>query len=1448
MADGSRVLVSEQGDFHLQSEDAQGNAVDPLVLRDVSILKGSPMNLVSVGILCEEGSVFHFEKGKSYFDYKGRRHRLIERDGLYLLRLDEVLQADDIAWLRDCEANLGNSRATEVRSKLGTNYACAASWDLWHERFGHASKKRLKFIFDNGSVEGMSVVGAQYKHDRKCTCPTCLAVNNAKVHIGDVREFADSVTRKGQLVYTDICGPFPASVEGYRYVISFTDVYSRFSSCYMLRKKSDSEAALKAFISFYARNGIVIKEIRSDQGGEFGGANASPSVSGGADAPREDDSLNFFFKRVCDQHKILHVPTPAYRPELHGLAERWNLTVMKMANAMLFSARLSHILWPSAVANANMLRNRLPVRGLGKFTPYELFFGERPRIDQLRVFGCDCYKLLPTYPKIPGQAARKRLIYCGETADRIGYRVFDPVTYKYSTEFELVFDETSARKRINSLYEHDSRRELSKKGKLSSLPLLANDFEQYTASQQAVRDVFSSPSPSSDVLLTGVSSGDLAGSADRSALGDDSAAPRSSTSDQHSPAHLTGATPRELRHIKPGPQGLTTSAPEGGASSYHYPASASLMGDNTAAQKPQSGCKRDTVPILTEESDDDEAPEEFKIHGQSLRPGPLPTLRPRKSQVDLNLSEVDGASVLLNDAEADVFGPLTKEALEAERKRSQLDPRHPCRPLRLLPVGQIEKDTPEFKAFRKHALDSNVAIKLVDNPKIPGKESHRRYERYQPATTLRELIELSVSSSNPAVRAQQIKKAHEDIVNDSLRGYIVYPQFEHPASAHFVHAERLARRLGTVNIHCLYSSEEITSARAAALLAEAEQEAAYVAFARQREATSVPLRFHDQVKALWEYDLALQLNESDLKKESAYAAAIIDDIITGGIPEPKNFRSVARHPEREEWLLSMGRERATLEERGTWELVPRSSIGRHRPVKCKYVFRKKMLKDKSIQFKSRLVACGYSQVAGLDYSLDELYAGVCSYSSMRFLMSIACQKGYILSQTDITGAYLESHLSEEIYMEPPPDMRGPSGEPPRDAQGRELVCKLKRGLYGLKQSGYHWQQCLHEFLLRDPKYNMGFTQFTGEPNMFRKVFELNGRTEDILLGVLVTSNEEARLWFMSRLEERFPVNPKSSGVITWESPGLVLSMHVRYDHDRGILQFDQRASIQALAAKYGVMDLPPKSMPITPAVILPKLAAAEVEPNEYLSIVGSCLHIAQVSRPDIAYAVGVLSRHSATPGRQHMEAAINLVNYLFNTQDMYIQYKRSTNGNNPQVYEKDWSPRKSMEERLRASQPDGVPMSADVYVDADYAGDINTRRSTSGMVTMMNNGPISWSSRLQKLCAQSSAESEIYAVTDSAKEACHIKLLCEEAGIREPGRPLTIWEDNVACIHLGHGLLGSKAAKHFAVRLRALNELIHDNTIEFSKVDTKHQLGDGFTKALPGPAFFAFRDLVLHHP
>ena len=94
---------------------------------------------------------------------------------------------------------------------------------------------------------------------------------------------------------------------------------------------------------------------------------------------------------------------------------------------------------------------------------------------------------------------------------------------------------------------------------------------------------------------------------------------------------------------------------------------------------------------------------------------------------------------------------------------------------------------------------------------------------------------------------------------------------------------------------------------------------------------------------------------------------------------------------------------------------------------------------------------------------------------------------------------------------------------------------------------------------------------------------------------------------MSRLKARFPVNPKSTGSISFEEPGLLLSMNVRYNKEDGILQLDQRQAIELLATKLGVTSNPPRSLPISSELDLPKLKTAEVDAIEYLSIIGSCL-------------------------------------------------------------------------------------------------------------------------------------------------------------------------------------------------------------------------------------------------
>ena len=137
-------------------------------------------------------------------------------------------------------------------------------------------------------------VRGKYAHNRKCTCPSCMTVNDATlVHVGEVRKFGDTVTQRGELILSDLCGPFPASVEGHKYVISFTDTYSRFSVCYMLTRKSDAEKALTVPIKFHALHCALMRDICTGQGDEFKGSNETFSHSGGNGTLQTKDSLDF---------------------------------------------------------------------------------------------------------------------------------------------------------------------------------------------------------------------------------------------------------------------------------------------------------------------------------------------------------------------------------------------------------------------------------------------------------------------------------------------------------------------------------------------------------------------------------------------------------------------------------------------------------------------------------------------------------------------------------------------------------------------------------------------------------------------------------------------------------------------------------------------------------------------------------------------------------------------------------------------------------------------------------------------------------------------------------------------------------------------------------------------------------------------------------------------------
>jgi hypothetical protein len=146
----------------------------------------------------------------------------------------------------------------------------------------------------------------------------------------------------------------------------------------------------------------------------------------------------------------------------------------------------------------------------------------------------------------------------------------------------------------------------------------------------------------------------------------------------------------------------------------------------------------------------------------------------------------------------------------------------------------------------------------------------------------------------------------------------------------------------------------------------------------------------------------------------------------------------------EHWRSAINAELSALSDNNTWTLVNLPS--NKRAIGCKWVFKLKLHADGSVErYKARLVAKGFTQTEGIDY-LDT-FSPVVKMTTVGVLMSIAASQNWPLFQLDVNTAFLHGDLSEEVYMKPPPGLH---------LSHPNLVCKLQRSVYGLKQASRQW--------------------------------------------------------------------------------------------------------------------------------------------------------------------------------------------------------------------------------------------------------------------------------------------------------------------------------------------------------------------------------------------------------
>lgn len=504
--------------------------------------------------------------------------------------------------------------------------------------------------------------------------------------------------------------------------------------------------------------------------------------------------------------------------------------------------------------------------------------------------------------------------------------------------------------------------------------------------------------------------------------------------------------------------------------------------------------------------------------------------------------------------------------------------------------------------------------------------------------------------------------------------------------------------------------------------------------------------------------------------------------------DPLTLEEAKSSVHKEKWLKAMHSEYTSLMECGTWKLVDLPPD--KRVISCRWVFHTKKHQNGEVKrYKARLVARGCEQRYGIDF--DEVYAPVARMETIRTLFALSVEEELHIHYMDVTTVYVQGDLSTEIYMEQPA-MFEVSGE-------EDKVCKLLRPLYGLKQSGREWHQKLRTCL-----NDVGLQQSETEPCVF--IGQIHSDIVIIIVYVddlLVASrNLNVLNTIKSKLCKKFKM--KDLGQVS-----NILGMHVEHQGATGRINISQEAYVKRVIERFGMTHANAVSTPMEAGVKLLREdeASSQEEKDEmkqvpYRELIGSLNYLANTTRPDLAFVTNVLSRFCANLGSIHWRAAKHVLRYLIGTSTFGITYIKS-------------------EKPLQA------------YVDSDWGGNIDDRRSCTGFILTLAEGPISWKSKQQKSVALSTMEAEYIALSEVVKEVIYTKrLLNHMDGGMYVGEPTYVNCDNQGAVKYSKNNIYHQRSKHVDIRFHFTRQAQEDGDVIVQYISGDENPADLLTKSL----------------
>ncbi|RVW25195.1 Retrovirus-related Pol polyprotein from transposon TNT 1-94 [Vitis vinifera] len=503
-----------------------------------------------------------------------------------------------------------------------------------------------------------------------------------------------------------------------------------------------------------------------------------------------------------------------------------------------------------------------------------------------------------------------------------------------------------------------------------------------------------------------------------------------------------------------------------------------------------------------------------------------------------------------------------------------------------------------------------------------------------------------------------------------------------------------------------------------------------------------PIQVHQEItQQPQEPQVQVPLRRSTRERRST----ILDDYVVylqehefdmGLEDDPISVSQVKQSSDSEKWIKAMKDEMKSMKDNGVWDLVelPKGV----KPIGCKWIFKtKRDSKGNIVRYKARLVAKGFTQKEGIDYK--ETFSPVSSKDSFRIIMALVAHYDLELHQMDVKTAFLNGNIDKTIYMLQPENFES--------NDSKQLVCRLKRSIYGLKQASRQWYR----------KFDKVITSFGFKENTVDQCIYLKFSGSKFIILVLYVDDI------------------------------LLASSDIHRNRSRGILGLSQKAYIDKVLSRFGISNCAPGNTPIAKAISL------------------VCTNVRKMNlRRKIWRDFPMPRQYLSNPGMDHWKKAKRVMRYLQRTKDYMLTYRRSSH------------------------------LEIVGYSDSDFAGCLDSRRSTLGYIFMLAGGAVSWKSVKQTLIASSTMEAEFIACYEASNHGIWLRNFVTQLRIVDGiEKPLRINCDNKAAELYSKNNRSSSKSKHIDIKFLVVKERVQSLQVSIEHISTNSMIADPLTKGLP---------------